>query len=127
MRGNALFSCTECFATDGAHERIDRTVAKKSSKTSELYAAAQMRLQDFLVASVGDDGHSLPVVMRENITTVISSDRKTYRYMLFVGLLVSVTDQRLHPRCLQQKARCDGAFNARSLCAEVVVPFEKST
>ena len=102
-------------------------MAKKSSKTSELYAAAQMRLQDFLVASVGDDGNALPAEMRDNITTVINSDRKTYRYMLFVGLLVSVTDQRLHPRCLQQKASCNGAFNARSLCAEVVVPFEKST
>ena len=102
-------------------------MAKKSSKTSGLYAAAQMRLQDFLVASVGDDGHALPAEMRENIAVVINSDRKTYRYMLFVGLLVSVTDQRLHPRCLQQKAGCVGAFNARSLCAEVVVPFEKST
>ena len=108
-------------------EKTVRTVAKKSSKTSELYAAAQMRLQDFLVASVGDDGLSLPAGMRENIATVINSDRKTYRYMLFVGLLVSVTDQSLHPRCLQQKATCDGAFNARSLCAAVVVPFEKST
>lgn len=102
-------------------------MAKKSSKTSELYAAAKMRLQDFLVASVGDDGLTLPEEMRENIVTVINSDRKTYRYMLFVGLLVSVTDQRLHPRCLQQKAVCDGAFNARSFCAKVVVPFEKST
>ena len=64
-------------------------MAKKSSKTSELYAAAKMRLQDFLVASVGDDGHALSAKMRENIVTVINSNTKTYRYMLFVGLLVS--------------------------------------
>jgi len=103
----------------------ERFVTKRQSKTTEFYAAAEMRLQDFLVASVGDTGEEIPPEMRENIEVVINSVRKTYRYMLFVGLLVAVTDQKLHPRCLQLKAGCAGAFDARSLCKNVVVPFEK--
>lgn len=100
-------------------------MARRQTKTSELHTAAAMRLDDYLVASMGDVGVGLSSEIRDHIEVVINSDRKTYRYMLFVGLLVSVTDMKLHPRCLQLKAGCEGAFDARSLCKAVVVPFEK--
>ena len=100
-------------------------VAKKESKSKELQAAAKLRLKDFLSASYGDTGAELTPELRDDIKTVINSVRKTYRYMLFVGLLVSVADENRHPRCLQLKAKCQGAFDARTLCKSVVVPFEK--
>ena len=106
-------------------------MAEKKSKVSELHAAARKRLQEFLLASVGETGEGLPPDVRTAIDTVINCRRKTYRYMLFVGLLVAVTDRRFHPRCLQLKARerlaeiGKEAFDARSLCKQIVVPFEK--
>lgn len=90
-----------------------------------------MRLQDFLLASVNETGEGLPTDVREAVVTVINCRRLTYRYMLFVGLLVAVTDKKYHPRCLQMKAKDElaavgrEAFDARSLCKKVVVPFEK--
>ena len=100
-------------------------MAKRKSRISELHTAAEVRLYDFFRASADYSGTEIPPEMRDHIRVVINSIRKTYRYMLFVGLLVAVTDQKLHPRCLQLKAGCEGAFDARSLCKSVVVPFEK--
>lgn len=85
-----------------------------------------MRIQDYFLVSANETGEGIPVRIRQMIADVINGDRKTYRYMMFVGLLVAVTDRRLHPRCLQLKAKCNGAFDARSLCKNVVVPFEKT-
>jgi len=84
-----------------------------------------------MLDSVGKTGDGLPSDIRKNIAEVINCKRLTYRYMLFVGLLVAVTDRKLHPRCLQMKAKDKlaaigrEAFDARSLCKHVVVPFEK--
>lgn len=106
-------------------------MAKRNQKTSELHAAAKLRLQDFLLPSVDETGDGLPPKIRDGITTIINCKRLTYRYMMFVGLLVAVTDKRYHPRCLQMKAKNDlaaigkEAFDARSLCKNIVVPFEK--
>lgn len=107
------------------------SVEKKQQKNAELHAAARLRLQDFLLASVNETGEGLPPEIREDVIAVINCKRLTYRYMLFVGLLVAVTDRKYHPRCLQMKAKDDlaevgkEAFDARTLCKKVVVPFEK--
>ena len=101
-------------------------MATRNHRTSELHAAAKLRLQDYLVASARDTGEGIPAEVKAKICAIINGRRKTYRYMLFTGLLVAVTDRSLHPRCLQLKAECEGAFDARSLCKQVVVPFEKA-
>ena len=108
-----------------ACQALTHVANTRVSKTKEFHAAAKLRLKDFLSPSMGYAGDDLPAELRDDIATVIDSHRKTYRYMLFVGLLASVTDVTLHPRCLQLKASCEGAFDARSLCKAVVVPFEK--
>lgn len=59
-------------------------MAKKQQKNAELHAAAKLRLQDFLLASVNETGEGLPMDIREAITTIINCKRLTYRYMLFV-------------------------------------------
>jgi len=124
---HAWTRCPRC--SDGA--RRTSKVAKRNQRTAELHAAAKLRLQDFLLPCVGDTGADLNPGIRTSIATVINCDRLTYRYMMFVGLLVAVTDKKLHPRCLQMKAKDvlaavgKEAFDARSLCKNVVVPFEK--
>lgn len=106
-------------------------MGKKNPKTAALHAAAKLRLQEYLLVSANETGEELSSAIRDDITTVVNCKRLTYRYMLFVGLLVAVTDKDLHPRCLQMKAQTTlaemgkGAFDARSLCKQVVVPFEK--
>ena len=94
-------------------------MAKKQQKNAELHAAARLRLQDFLLASVNETGEGLPTDIREAITTIINCKRLTYRYMLFVGLLVAVTDKKYHPRCLQVKAKNElaavGRLNQRQM------------
>ena len=104
---------------------------EKRSIVSHLHEAARLRLNEYLLPSSSETGGGLPADVRDSIAVVINGNRKTFRYMLFVGLLVAVTDRRYHPRCLQLKARdklvATGkeAFDARSLCKNVVVPFEK--
>lgn len=128
MRENALFfMCGTGRPQQSArNDEAPRLLATRNFRTSELHAAAKLRLQDYLVASARDTGEGLPAGIRSKICAVVNCKRKTYRYMLFTGLLVAVTDRSLHPRCLQLKADCAGAFDARSLCKNVVVPFEKT-
>lgn len=91
-----------------------------------MYAAAEMRLQDYLLIAKSETGSGLPQDIVKAISTVIEGKRKTYRYMMFVGLLVAATDKKLHPRCLQMESGCEGAYDPRSLCKDIVAPFEKS-
>lgn len=98
---------------------------KYGPDTAKLYKAAELRLYDYLLPSHTATGDGLPTVVRDSIFDVINGKRKTYRYMMFVGLLVAVTDKSLHPRCLQLQSGCEGAYDPRSLCKDVVSPFEK--
>lgn len=100
-------------------------VVKKETESSKLRAAAQMRIEQYFVAAQSETGDGLPADVRKNIRSVLTGSHKTFRYMLFTGLLVAVTDKRYHPRCLQMNADVQGRFDARSLCQKVVVPFEK--
>lgn len=60
------------------------------------------------------------------INTVISSDHKTFKYILFTALLAKATDESVDILSLQKQDRSLGAYDARSLCHKVIVPFEKS-
>ena len=59
------------------------------------------------------------------LTECLISDHKTYRYILFNGILAKCVNPSVDPIALQAGASIKGAFDARSLCHEVVVPFEK--
>ena len=124
MGGSALFSCMDAVsAADCARMTLHRM--KIGPDTTKLYKAAELRLYDYLLPSQDATGEGLPTVVRDSIFDVINGKRKTYRYMMFVGLLVAVTDKSLHPRCLQLQSGCEGAYDPRSLCKDVVSPFEK--
>ena len=85
-----------------------------------------MRIEALFVDASHESGEGLPAQVLSDIDAVINGGHKTFRYMLFTGLLAAVTDRKLHPRCLQAQAQVEGSFDARSLCQHVVVPFEKT-
>jgi hypothetical protein len=59
------------------------------------------------------------------ICDIISASDVTFKYILITGVLANCTDERIHPRALQAGSTLEGAYDARSLCHSVVVPFEK--
>lgn len=99
---------------------------KKNSARFELHSAAKMRIEDLFVDSQTETGNTILAHIRSEINDVINGTHKTFRYMLVTGLLAAITDMKLHPRCLQVTSGIEGAFDARSFCQEVLVPFEKT-
>lgn len=61
------------------------------------------------------------------IDSVVNGTHLTYKYVLINALLSKATDNRINPICLQAQSQLPGAFDARSVCHEVFVPFEKTT
>lgn len=63
--------------------------------------------------------------LRETIEKCINSQTKTYRYVLPTQLVAKMADPSLDSRCLQVSRGGDGCFDARSVCDEVIVPFDR--
>lgn len=63
----------------------------------------------------------LPPEIRTAIESSINSKTKTYRYVIPTQLIAKATDHRLDCRAVQAKAD----FDARSVCHEVIVPFDR--
>lgn len=59
------------------------------------------------------------------IETIILGSHKTYKYVLVTNLLAKAVCQQANALCLQAGAKMRGAFDPRSLCHKVVVPFER--
>lgn len=59
------------------------------------------------------------------ISKILNGTHKTYKYILITGLLAKSTNNSANPISLQSGADIDGAYDARSLCHNVVVPFER--
>lgn len=60
------------------------------------------------------------------IDSVLESDHKTFKYILFTALLAKATDESVDILSLQKSDSSAGAYDARTLCHKVIVPFEKS-
>lgn len=60
----------------------------------------------------------------ELIDYVIDNTHLTYKYVLFTALLSKATDEKINPLCLQKKSTLPGAYDARTICHKVIVPFE---
>lgn len=58
------------------------------------------------------------------IDYVIDNTHLTYKYILFTALLAKATEESINPLCLQKKSELPGAYDARSVCHKVIVPFE---
>lgn len=64
-------------------------------------------------------------VIADKIKTVILGSHKTYKYILVTNLLAKATNERANALSLQAGAPLNGAFDSRSLCHKVLVPFER--
>lgn len=62
---------------------------------------------------------------REEIAEVVLGTHLTYRYILLTNLLAKSVNSHVHPLALQAGADLSGAYDARSLCHKVLVPFER--
>ena len=89
-------------------ENIDRTDAEK------------VLLSAFRTRCSKQDDISL------KIKQVIQGNHKTYKYILVNGLLAKATNSKINALALQAGADLIGAYDARTLCHKVLVPFERN-
>lgn len=68
----------------------------------------------------------LPEELRTQIQAVHAAPDVAFKYILVTGLLGKLTNPQVHPRALQARSELEGAYDARSLCHRVIVPFEQS-
>ncbi len=75
------------------------------------------------------ESHRVTCSRNDAITTaiknVLSGTHKTYKYILVNGILAKASNSDANPIALQAGAPLPGAFDARSLCHKVLVPFER--
>ncbi|MDD3537492.1 MAG: restriction endonuclease, SacI family [Eubacteriales bacterium] len=60
------------------------------------------------------------------IRRILNGSHKTYKYVLVTGILAKAVNSSANPLALQAGAPLAGAFDARSLCHKVLVPFERN-
>ena len=63
--------------------------------------------------------------LRQAIYGCINSKTKSYRYVLPTQLVAKISDPSLDSRCIQASRGGKGAFDARSVCDKVIVPFDR--
>lgn len=61
------------------------------------------------------------------VDTLLDNTHLTYKYILFTALLSKATDDSINALCLQVKSELPGAYDARTICHKVIVPFEMET
>lgn len=61
---------------------------------------------------------------KEFIDFVIDNTHLTYKYILFTAVLSKAADNSINPLCLQKHSSLPGAYDARTVCHKVIVPFE---
>lgn len=59
------------------------------------------------------------------IAEILRGSHKTYKYILFTALLAKATNEDIDVLSIQAGDNSSGAYDARSLCHKVVVPFER--
>lgn len=64
---------------------------------------------------------------KDFIDFVIDNTHLTFKYILFTGILSKATDPTINALCLQAGSSLPGAYDARTVCHKVIVPFEMET
>ncbi|MGE0610604.1 MAG: restriction endonuclease, SacI family [Pirellulales bacterium] len=81
---------------------------------------------DAIVSSTASsEKDPIPAEVTEAIADSINSKTRTYRYVLPAQLLAKAVDASLDCRAVQAGCGLDGAFDARSVCQKVIVPFDR--
>lgn len=68
---------------------------------------------------------AVPQNIRDAIKRSVNSKGKTYRYVLPTQLIAKAVNPTLDCRSVQATSGLNGAFDARSVCDEVIVPFDR--
>ncbi|AWX97652.1 hypothetical protein BKM67_06260 [Streptococcus suis] len=63
----------------------------------------------------------------EFIDLILDNTHLTYKYILFTAILSKATDANVNALALQKKSKLPGAYDARTICHKVIVPFEMET
>lgn len=87
--------------------------------TVDLKTASIVLDRAFVEAEYVDD------VVGKQILDIIRGRHKTYRYILVTALLAKATNEQVNILSLQKGDGKKGKYDARSLCHNVLVPFEK--
>lgn len=66
-----------------------------------------------------------PCAKKDFIDFVLDNTHLTYKYVLVNALLAKATNERINPLCLQKKSPLPGSYDARTICHDVLVQFEK--
>lgn len=98
------------FSVTFTSVHLDHSKAKKKLESALLKAKALDKPQS---------------KYKDQVAQVISGSHLTYRYILITNLLAKATDSSVNPLALQVGADFDAAFDSRSLCHKVFVPFER--
>jgi hypothetical protein len=78
------------------------------------------------IAAAQDASQTLPVTAWDaQIRVIIQGKHLTFRYLLMTALLGKATNPQINALSLQAGAEIEGAYDARSLCHQVVVPLER--
>ena len=64
---------------------------------------------------------------KDFIDFVIDNTHLTYKYILFTAILSKATDESINALCLQKGSTLPGAYDARTVCHNVIVKFEMET
>lgn len=64
---------------------------------------------------------------RAFIDGIIDNTHLTFKYILFTALLSKAADPAINMLCLQKRSTLPGAYDARTICHKVIVPFEMET
>ncbi|MBN1555251.1 MAG: restriction endonuclease, SacI family [Phycisphaerae bacterium] len=75
--------------------------------------------------TAADISSNLPKTILEGMAKSINSSTKSYRYVLPTQLLAVMVDSSLDCRTVQEGSTLPGSFDARSLCKNVIVPFDR--
>lgn len=83
---------------------------------------AAAKLQDAYATSLTNK--TINCQYADFIDFIIDNTHLTYKYVLFTALLSKATDPTVNALCLQKKSTLPGAYDARTVCHKVIVPFE---
>lgn len=87
--------------------------------TVDIKTAALILERAFIEATIVNDE------IASIISSILQGSHKTYRYILVNALLAKATNQNVDALSLQKGDGMGGKFDARTLCHNVIVPFEK--
>lgn len=98
------------------------------SDTDSLESRVRAKLDELwpMASAFRANESKLPVDVQEAIDRSINSKTKTYRYVLPSQLLPKLVEPSLDCRAVQVGASLPGAFDARSICQHVIVPFDRA-